>query len=125
MLVSTRKRLLQHSKLNLQESIEICRSFEATNSLIRQMGEQNKLDEVNKVQSTKSRTKGGAEHGTKQIMANSNKTQHNTKRVDIVVESTSLDENRVQRGVRRVIRVESGIISQSNADNAGETIRTK
>ena len=58
-------------------------------------------------------------------MANSNKTQHNTKRVDIAVESTSLDENRVQRGVKRVIRVDSGIISQSNADNAGEIIRTK
>ena len=111
---STWKRLLQHSKLNLQESIEICRNFEATNSLIRQMGEQNKLDEVNKVQSTKSRTKGGGARN-KANYGDSNKTQHHTKRVDIVVESTSLDANRVQRGVRRVIRLESGIISQSNA----------
>ena len=73
---STQKQLLQHSKLNSQESIEICQSFEATNLQIRQMGEQNKLEEVNKVQSTKSR-KRRAEHGTKQSMANSNKNSNN------------------------------------------------
>ena len=73
---STQKQLLQHSKLNSQESIEICRSFEATNLQIRQMGEQNKLEEVNKVQPTKSR-KRRADHGTKQSMANSNKNSNN------------------------------------------------
>ena len=57
---NTRKRLLQHSKLTLQQSIEICRSFEAFNSQIRQINEQGRQDDVNKVKSTRTKTKEGA-----------------------------------------------------------------
>ena len=116
--------MTQHSKLTLQQSIEIYRSFEASNSQIRQINEQGRQDDVNKVKSTRTKTKR-LELETKASIMNSSKNRHNTKCVDIVGESINLGENFVQRGARRVIRVEGEIILQSSAGKAEEIIQTK
>ena len=47
---TTRKRLLQQTKLDFSKCIEICRGFEASNTQLKSMGERSKAEDLHKIQ---------------------------------------------------------------------------
>ena len=120
----TRKRLLQHSKLTLQQSIEICRRFEAFNSQIRQINEQGRQDDVNKVKSTRTKKKeGGARNKGKYNEFKQEQTQY--KLCGNCGRKHKFGREFCPAWARHVTLVEGEVILQSSAGKAEEIIQTK